>query len=355
MKIKLTTLFLTICLCLLHAYTLKAQSTDDLKLSSMIQPVSSDNLFHDTQYYNWCNSIIKSDDGKYHLIYSRFPKEKRFFSWLTNSEIAHAVSDSPAGPYSYVGTLINVNKSKYEAGSMITAHNPKIKFFNGKYYIYFISTKLDRDITQTELDATCSVGYNHPNWKPLRTNQRTFVASADSLTGKWTIQSQPLLEPSGPIETLVVNPAITQGGDDRFYLIVKGDKPGTTKFERNQAVAISDYPDKGFVMQPKPMIQDWDTEDASIWYDKARGRFYTVFHAHSYIGLMTSTDGINWEKANDFKLIQKDIKQMNTNELLVPHRMERPFVYIEDGKPAVLCAAIMMKDGDTSIITIPLK
>ena len=336
-------------------WKMQSQRKDNLIISSKLAPITSDQIFHDSLYYNWCNSIIKGEDGKYHLIYSRFPKSRSFFSWLTNSEIAHAVSDAPEGPYKYVQTLINVDRTNYNPGDLITAHNPKIKYFDGKYYIYFISTHIDRPIDDAELIETSRIGYDHPNWKPLRTNQRTYIASASSIDGKWTIQPEPLLEPDGPIETLVVNPAITQGGDGRYYMIIKGDKPGTTKFERNQAVAISDYPDKGFVIQPKPMIQDWDTEDASIWYDKKRERFYTIFHAHSYLGLMTSTDGMNWEKANDFKLVQKDIKQSDSDEFLVPNRMERPFVYIEDGKPRVLGAALLLKDGDTSIITIPIN
>ena len=327
----------------------------DLAISDKLKPITVDNVFHDSLYYNWCNSIIKGEDGKYHLIYSRFPKDKGFCSWLTNSEVAHAVSDSPAGPYKYVNTIINVDKPLYGSNDMITAHNPKLKYFDGKYYIYFISTHLGREIDEKELLEISTVGYSHQEWKPLRTNQRTFVASADALDGECTINPEPLLEPSGPIETLVVNPAITQGGDGRYYMIIKGDKPGAVTFERNQAVAISDYPDKGFVIQPKPMIQDWDTEDASIWYDEARKRFYTIFHAHSYLGLMTSTNGVDWEKANDFKLVQKDIKQAGTDELLVPSRMERPFIYLEDGKPKVLSAAIMKKDGDTFVITIPIE
>ncbi len=116
----------------------------------------------------------------------------------------------------------------------------------GNIISIFVVQKMERDVTDKEMTETARTGYSHPNWKPLRVNQRTFVASASSLNGKWIINKEPLLEPNGPIETLVVNPAITQGPDKRYYLIIKGDKPGSTKFERNQAVAVSDYPDRDF-------------------------------------------------------------------------------------------------------------
>ncbi|MBT7093458.1 MAG: hypothetical protein HN936_09440, partial [Bacteroidetes bacterium] len=67
--------------------------------------------------------------------------------------------------------------------------------------------------------------YSHPNWAILRPNQRTGVAVSSSLSGPWTRMEQPLIEPSGPITTLTVNPAITQGKDGKYYLVVKGDKP----------------------------------------------------------------------------------------------------------------------------------
>lgn len=103
------------------------------------------------------------------------------------------------------------------------------------------------------------------------------------LDKRWEINKKPLLEPTGPIETIVANPAITKGGDDSFYMIIKGDKHNRVRFERNQAIAISDRPDRGFVIQPKPVIEDWDTEDMSMWYDDKQKRYYAVFHAHSFV------------------------------------------------------------------------
>lgn len=323
-------------------------------LSNKISPVITDNIFRDPEYYNWCSSIIKGEDGKYHLFYSRWERSKTFYAWLTHSKIAHAVADRPEGPYTYVNTAINLEKKRYKAGELITAHNPKIEYFNGKYHLYFCSTTMDRNVTDKEMKETARTGYSHPNWKPLRVNQRTFVASASSLDGEWTIHEKPLLEPSGPIETLVVNPAITKGGDQRYYLIVKGDKPGSTKFERNQAVAVSDFPDRNFKIQDKPVIQEWDTEDVSVWYDEPSARFYAVFHAHTYIGMMTSTDGINWTKATDFEVMNKRIEQTGKKPALLPDRMERPFVFRENNKPKVLSLAVK-KGDDAYIVTIPLR
>ncbi len=334
--------------------TLQLHAQEQITVSDKIQLVDDDNIFRDSNYHNWCSSIIKGEDGKYHLIYSRWKRDYTFYAWLTHSTIAHAVADKPEGPYKYVNTLIDFESEEIKAGELITAHNPKIKYFEGKYYLYFASTTLDRDISNEELIETARTGYSHANWGPMRVNQRTYVASSASLDEPFKVTNEVLIEPSGPITTLTVNPAITQGHDKRYYLITKGDKPGTTKFERNQAIAISEHPDRDFVMQAKPVIQEWDTEDMSLFYDQATKYYYAIFHAHTYIGIMTSSDGINWEKANDFEVMKKEIKRTDGKPSIMPDRMERPFLFVEDGEPRVLSLAVK-KGDDAYIVFVPLK
>ncbi|NOR75088.1 MAG: family 43 glycosylhydrolase [Draconibacterium sp.] len=319
---------------------------DNLKFKDQLQPLSEENIFKTEGYYNWGSSIIKEKNGKYHLFYSRWKKDYKFTAWLTHSEVAHAVSDSPDGPWEYKETVLESRgKGHWDA---ITVHNPKIKCFDGKYYLYYCSTNLgDKDYTEEELVETALTGYTHPNWKILRPNQRTGVAVASSINGPWTRMAQPLIEPSAPITTLTVNPAIDKGKDGKYYLIVKGDKPNETRFIRNQAIAISNSPLGPFVMQSKPVISDLDTEDVSMWYDAKRDYFYGVFHAHTFIGMVSSPDGINWGKATEYVLLLKKLIMMDGQEL-VPDRLERPFVYIENDAPRVLSMAV--KKGDESFI-----
>ena len=325
---------------------------DDLKISNRLQPLAGDNIFKTDGYYNWCSSVIKGENGKYHLFYSRWKKEYKFTGWLTHSEVAHAISDSPFGPWKYVETVLKGRRdAKWDA---ITAHNPKIKYFEGRYYLYYVSTNLgEKEFTEEELIETAHTGYAHPNWKILRPNQRTGVAVSNSINGPWERLEQPLIEPSGPITTLTVNPAIDRGKDGKYYLIVKGDKPNETRFIRNQAVAISKSPTGPFIMQPKPVIDDLDTEDVSLWYDNKRAHFYGVFHAHTFIGMISSPDGINWSKAADYIVMQKTVSLTN-GKIIQPDRLERPFVYCENDKPKVISLAIK-KGDDSYIVFIPIK
>lgn len=326
---------------------------DVLFFKDRLEPATEKNLFRTDGYYNWCSSVIKGDDGKYHLFYSRWEKKYTFGGWLTHSEVAHAIASSPAGPWKYKETVLKGRgKGHWDA---ITAHNPKIKCFDGKYYLYYVATNMgDKDYTEAELIETARVRYSHPNWKNyLRPNQRTGVAVAESINGPWKRMDQPLIEPSGPIETLTVNPAITKGKDGRYYLIIKGDKPNESRFVRNQAIAIADKPIGPFVMQDKAVIDDLDTEDVSMWYDAKRDNFYGVFHAHSFIGMVNSGDGLNWKKATEYVLTPKSLNLSN-GKTIIPDRLERPFVYIENNEPQVLSLAVK-QDDDAYIAFLPVK
>ena len=51
-------------------------------------------------YWVWGSSVIKGDDGKYHMYASRWPKMLPFHpGWMIASEIVHATSETPEGPY----------------------------------------------------------------------------------------------------------------------------------------------------------------------------------------------------------------------------------------------------------------
>ncbi len=327
--------------------------TAPLVFKDRFQPVTEDNIFKTDDYFNWCSSVLKGEDGKYHLFYSRWPKKFTFSGWLTHSEIAHAIADHPAGPWEYKETVLQGRGKGY--WDAITAHNPKIEKFGDTYYLYYISTNMgSRRYTEAELIETARAGSSHPNWKEqLRPNQRTGVAVSGSINGPWTRLDQPLIEPSGPITTLTVNPAIAQGKDGQYYLIVKGDKPNQTAFVRNQAVALSKSPTGPFEMQPKAVIDDRDTEDMSIWYDDTRKRFYGIFHAHTFIGMIQSSDGIHWMEASSFEIMKKQIPFADGSNL-IPDRMERPFLFLEGDTPKVLSLAV--KKGDEAyIVFVPLE
>ena len=350
-NIKILSEILFILLICYSVCAVSQEKKDSLNINKMIKPLKKEGVFRDAVYYNWGGSIIKGADGKYHLFYSRWKREYTFNGWLTFSEIAHAISNTPAGPWEFKETVLKGRGNEH--WDAITAHNPKIKYFEGKYYLYYIATNLGgKAHTHQDLIDLSTKSLKNKDRGILRKNQRTGVAVSNSINGPWEKMNKPLIEPSGPIETITVNPAIDKGKDGNYYLIVKGDQPNGKRFIRNQAIAISKSPVGPFIMQPNPVIGDLDTEDVSMWYDEKEAMFYAVFHAHSFIGLMTSIDSLNWNKALHYNITNKKIV-LEDNSFLIPDRMERPFIYLENNNSAVLCLAIK-KGDDSYTIFIPL-
>lgn len=323
---------------------------DDLDLSAMIQPVDEANVYRDEGWFTWCNSIIRGEDGRYHLFYVRWPKQHGFGGWLTHSEIARAVSDHPAGPYRFVERVI---PCRGEFGwNQLNAHNVKIKRFGRRYYLYFIATN-DGGLGLTEEDlAETARGYFRARyWRLLRNNQRTGVAVADSLQGPWRIHERPVIEPNGPIANVTVNPAIWQAPDGRFMMIVKGDYPPSGF---GQALGIADSPLGPFHIQPE-LVFDRYSEDVSVWHDPARGLFYGILHDRQGFGLIASKDGVHWRDARHFRAIGKRIPKAGGG-FYAPSRFERPFVFFEGETPRVMAGAAQFQGGqDACILLVPLR
>ena len=304
----------------------------------------------DPEWYTWGGSVIEGDDGDFHLFYSRWPKKYGFLAWLTHSEVAHAVASRVEGPYRYVETALECRGPN--GWDEVTAHNPKIKKFDDCFYIYFCATR--GAYSEEELIETARVGYGHANWKVLRNNQRTGVAVAESLNGPWKRSDRPIVEPAGPITTITVNPAVTRGPDGLYLMIVKGDKPREKRFIRNQALAVAEQPVGPFEVQPDPVIDTFDSEDCSIWYDGTGCRFYAVYHAHNHIGLLTSADGRTWRAARHHPIMTKQIG-FDDQSVFKPDRLERPFVFTDrEGRARMLFLAA--RTGSESVnLALPIR
>ena len=83
-----------------------------------------------------------------------------------------------------------------------------------------------------------------------------------------------------------------------------------------------------------------------------RGLYYAVFHAHTYIGLIVSDNGISWRRAAHYTVTEKPLL-MADGSYLEPKRLERPSVFIEEDEPRVLCLGGCI-DDDWFCLLVPL-
>ena len=340
---------------------------DNLDFQKLLKPVDSSAIFVTNDYYTWCSSVIKGEDGRYHMFYSRWPHGKRtatddsmnyifngFKGWNKYSEIAYAVSDKLNGPYKYVSTVLKGDGNP-DHWDRFTMHNPQIRKFGKYYYLYYISNAFD-PVLQFRDESKMTKDWKH--WLKYNCTQKIGVLKAktiaDLVNGKFEKPAEPLMVPDN-VNTFEVttNPTVTQGPDGKFYMMYKSRKPnvGNMTFW----MAKSDQPDGPFVMAGEVFTSaEMACEDPCIWYDKKRKCFYAAVKYYSQskklvpqfgaLALITSVDGLNWQAATHalISLREMNMKKGGRAELA---RLERPFVVTDkNGQPLALFAAASIGD-----------
>ena len=329
----------------------------DLDLASMMQPLPATAVMREPGYFVWGGSMIKGEDGLYHLFYARWKKETHFSGWVTHSEIAHATAPSPSGPWTHRDVAIPKRGAEFWDG--MCTHNPCIRKFDGMYYLYYMGNTGDGKVTR-------SFNWTHRN------NQRIGVAVAKSPSGPWQRADKPLIDvsadKSAPDSLMVSNPAITRHPDGTYEMVYKAVGQQKKLPFGGPVVhlsATSKSPTGPFVKNLKPIFTDgvshFPAEDPCMftlggkvytiikdqggYFVKQKGRSLVLFEA----------DGKGGWKLAPHALITGTSITHESGEVQPLAYLERPQLYIEDGRPiALLAAAATLDMKETFNVQIPL-
>lgn len=296
--------------------------------------------FESEGYWVWGSSVIKGNDGKYHMFVSRFPKSLPFHpGWMVASEIVHAISDTPEGPYKFSDIALPARGAQYWDGR--STHNPRILEYQNKYYlIYMGSTHPFANPTygQLTLDSPwCTVG---------RSNKRIGLAIADSPYGPWKRFDEPILKtkPNTFYSFLVSNPSPIIQEDGSVMMIFKGRTyVGDDKFSDmalGMAYAPSIEGPYTVLNNGQPIFQvdgQGEAEDPFLWKD-SRG-YHAIFkdHVAKFTGekgggvMAHSLNGIQWTIDKDPKAYSRTV-EWEDGKVEMQGQLERPFLLFENGK-----------------------
>ncbi|MCE8923133.1 glycoside hydrolase family protein [Bacteroides ovatus] len=296
--------------------------------------------FESEGYWVWGSSVIKGNDGKYHMFVSRFPKSLPFHpGWMVASEIVHAISDTPEGPYKFSDIALPARGAQYWDGR--STHNPRILEYQNKYYlIYMGSTHPFANPTydQLTLDSPwCTVG---------RSNKRIGLAIADSPYGPWKRFDEPILKtkPNTFYSFLVSNPSPIIQEDGSVMMIFKGRTyVGDDKFSDmalGMAYAPSIEGPYTVLNHGQPIFQvdgQGEAEDPFLWKD-SRG-YHAIFkdHVAKFTGekgggvMAHSPNGIQWTTDKDPKAYSRTV-EWEDGKVEMQGQLERPFLLFENGK-----------------------
>lgn len=348
-KIKLAGLYTAVILLNISCITSR-----EINLAKAIPVRTEKHIFSMDGYCVWCNGAIKGDDGKYHLYFSRWPESRGYDAWVTHSEIAHAVSDSLFGPYTFSDVAIGHRGNKYWDGDY--EHNPHVIKDGGTYYLYYTGNRGSGYWYNTPDDRKPTPA--DKEWWVNRNNQRVGVAYAKSPYGPWTRLDHPLIDTiRGRVTTGV--PTVCRRADGKYMMVYKSvTDNGTVKGGKVvHHVALADNPLGPFIDYDKPFItstkSDFPIDDHVEWYQN--GKYYCIAKDHSIAAggnkktsltkygqaliLFESDNGLDWHLAKH-SLVHKFHLDFTDGTSMDFDRLEMPKVYMENGKvKAIFLAA----------------
>lgn len=370
----------------------RAQATEtkpaDFNFMAMMQPVSETSKLEQDGWFIWGASVQQGDDGKYHMVYCRWPKEFPFGDgWLIDAELCYATADKPEGPFSHVSTVLQGRKAQgnFQSWDGASVYNPHLKKFDEKYFLYYTGTH-DPYAEGKSTDRNVLVRHQ-------RIGVIAFDSFAGLMNGDFQRLDKPLLAPLSNYgynvpeneqfgdennlsvaNIVTVNPSVEKRPDGKYILVFKSWQ-NKKNFSPQHGVAVSNSPTGPFEVQPKPILvvkkEDGDiamAEDPFIWYNHPRKSFYALVrdfkgnitgHGHS-MALFKSADGINWQTADNPLASDLTITWENgTTEHVA--RLERPQLLLDKlGEPLVLYCACAIeppsgKNTTTLNVHIQLK
>lgn len=342
------------------AQTAPGRTMPPFDLARMMQPIPQSAAFRDPGYFVWCGTMVQSGDGKYHLYYSRWKADLGMEAWVTSSEVAHAIGDTPFGPFTFHDVALSPRDKKLWDG--LVTHNPTILHFGGKYYLYYMGNTGDGKLSSTL------------NWVH-RNHQRIGVAVASNPNGPWMRSGQPLLDispkPDSPDSLLVSNPSVTQGRDGKFYLLYKAvgmRAPLPFGGPVVHLMAVSSSPVGPFQKNPQLLFtiagQNFPFEDPFLWFDKAHDQYFVILkdnhgtilgNNESTLLLYQSPDALHWTRATNLLVSPLEL-HWATGVTQKVKRMERPqLTFDRNGKPVALIVAITADESTTYNVRIPLS
>jgi len=332
-------------------------------------------------YFVWGGSVIKGDDGKYHMLFSLWESGINYGSfvqsWVLESKIGYAVSDYPDRDFKFKkiilkGTRYNGDTTSWDAQMV---HNPHIKKFNDTYYLYYVGAKDNgvqpKGSTAENLDKRSRVQQS------ICIGAIAFSSFEDLINGNFQRPKQPLLVPrtrvkasnilngspkgtiAKPDNIIMANPAVVFNPNTKDYMLFFKGNLYEPSWKGAHGVAIGKTPLGPFtpreefvfdIRMPDGSIAS--TEDPYVWYVKNQKKFFAVVKDFSgrltgekkTLALLSSHNGLKWDMAQTPLFMNRNLQLTNGTKVTVD-RLERPQLLIDKkGVPIVMYAACALEN-----------
>jgi hypothetical protein len=308
--------------------------------------------FRMENYWVWGASVIRGEDGKYHMFASRWPKKYPFFAgYIFYSEIVQAVADRPEGPFEFQEVVLKERGAEYWDGRM--THNPTIHKHGETYVLFYIGSTYSgqgpspQDLAEPLSDEVARL-------KSTTYHQiRIGAATSKSVLGPWKREDEPVLlpRPGKWDDNVTTNPAPCVADDGSILLVYRSNARG---IGTRLGVAKSEALGKPF-KRIRDSYLDLHVEDPYIWWvddhyemiaKDQSGTLTGEFHAGVHA---VSADGAEWTLSQPPKAYSRTIT-WDDGTTGDQGSFERPQLLIENGEPVCLYCATA--DGPGGFVDI---
>ncbi len=299
-------------------------------IESQLLPAETNQFFSLDGWFVWGGTVCREGDD-YYIFASAWKKEYLFSGWVEHSTIIQGVGKKPEGPFLFVREMTEL-KTQNWSREMI--HNPTALKIGNRYYLYYIGTTGDSSKWNEGQTEEAEI---------YRYNQKIGVAVGTTLKEPLKPSaSNPILE---PVEdswdcTYVTNPAVVNGPDGirMIYKSLMKDRSAM-----KLGVAAGETPEGPFYRLTDQPIFNENIEDPFIWYQDKNYYMIVKDMRGNLAGkpneavVYTSKNGIEWENLPRYAYGTEIEWRTGTVRYT---NVERPQMYIENGRPVCLYNAV---------------
>lgn len=256
-------------------------------------------------YWVWGSSVIQDGEGTYHMYAARWPKHLTFHpGWMIQSDIVHATSQTPEGPYKFRDVVTPARGAQFWDGR--STFNPKICKYKDTYVLFYTGSTHPFPDFPEEDTLKLNTKYSIVG----RSNKRIGIAYSKSPNGPWKRLDEPILKtkPNTFYSFLTSNAAPWINEDGSVVMIFKSRQYNEQfPYHSDMKIGVAKAPNfKGpySVASDKPIFGEGDMpeiEDPTLWKDE---KGYHILakdqrgHITGHVGhgiIANSKDGIFWK------------------------------------------------------------
>ena len=270
---------------------------------------------------SWGGSVLRGDDGRYHMWAAEMTEHTGIKAWVTNSQVVHAVAQAPA-PHRFErrGTVWPV-----------FAHEPTVARAPTGEYVMFFTTNFNAT-PGSQCNPPCTCGRNGTSCLSCPNDQQCGCAALPHGCSPLSTRVSHASGPDGPWSPPVLVPAPT-AGDTNLACIIRANhslvclgRPGLG------ALHADDWRDVAGYAWHRTAGDPIRGEDPMVWRDAAADVLHAVTHGggwgQPYGFHYWSTDG-GWSWFGTQNKAYSNVVQLAGGGTKILSRRERPHVVLD--------------------------